>query len=394
MAVYSKSTSLNKERTPQFFKLSGNMRLLPVAIALLVIWTVFQIMNPSFLSARNLTLLSVQIVNTSVMAIALFLVLLHGELDLSCATSSLVCASLCALLYTVRGVPFALCVLACIGCGALIGLVQGWLVTAFRAPAFIITMGTKMALNALLLMLLKNHMQISLIGTPMVSLTTIYVPQWVSWLCLTVAVLVVTTLEYSSYRRAQNYALNVSFAKKVVLPSAAILLLGSAALGIMSRYKGLSLSVLLLLLLTALIYYMLTQTRFGIHLYALGGNPEAVRRAGINVKTTKIAAFVLSGVIVALAGLVSASRVQSVAVSGIDENIMMNALAACVLGGASLSGGKGNVWGILLGALVMGSLTNGLYLIGAETAVRLAIQGAILVAAVVMDSTITKKLYQ
>lgn len=390
---FKKESKIKREtRQTILTALNGPFRMLPVVFALIIIWTVFTFMNPSFLSPRNLTLLSVQIVNTSVMAIALFLVLLHGELDLSCATSSIVCASLCALLYTVYHCSFIISLLACVGCGALIGLIQGWLVTTFKAPAFIISMGTKMVLNALLLVLLKQHMQISLIGTPMVGLTTLYVPQWVSYMCLIIGALVILMLQYASYKSAKNHALDISLVKIVIFPSAIVLVAGVVILEVMRQYKGLSLSVLLLILMMSVIYFLLSQTRFGVHLYALGGNPEAVRRAGIDVKKTKIAAFVLSGAIVALAGLVSASRVQSVSISGIDENIMMNALAACVLGGASLAGGKGNIWGILLGALVMGSLTNGLYLIGAETAMRLAIQGTILVAAIILDSFIAKTL--
>ena len=176
--------------------------------------------------------------------------------------------------------------------------------------------------------------------------------------------------------------------KNVVIPIAGIAVAGAVVLGVMHAYRGLNLSVLLLLALLALFSFILLETKFGVHLYALGGNAEAVRRAGISVKKTKWAIFVISGALFAFAGLIAASRVQSVSVSSIDDDIMMNSIAACVLGGASLTGGKGNVWGVLLGSLVMGSLSNGMYLIGAETSLRLIVQGLILAAAVVLDCII------
>lgn len=384
--VLSSTTEMKPNKKLRVIELlNGPLRMLPVTFALIVIWVIFTIINPAFLSPRNLTTLSVQIVNMGVMSIGLFLVLLHGELDLSCAAASAVSASIGALLCIIMELPFLVGFLACILTGAAVGAVQGWVVTQFGAPAFIITLGSQMGLEGLLLIILREHNQISLISSPLAVFTTTYLPVWLSYLLLAVGVAVLFILSYQSYKQAVKKNLPVRLLNKVALPVAAVLVGGVIVLEVMRRYKGLNLSVLLLIALLAAFSYILTQTRFGVHLYALGSNPEAVRRAGISVKNTKWAAFVISGAVFAFAGLIAASRVQSVSIASIDDSIMMNSIAACVLGGASLTGGKGNIWGVLLGSLVMGSLTNGMYLIGAETSTRLAIQGLILVAAVVLD---------
>ena len=387
--VLSRTTEIKPNRKLRVMEaLNGPLRLLPVCVALVVIWVIFTILNPAFLSPRNLTTLSVQIVNMGVMAIGLFMVLLHGELDLSCAASSAVSSSIAALLCVIYEMPFIVGFLSCIVFGALVGTIQGWIVTQFKAPAFIITMGSQMALEGLLLLLLKDYNQISLVNHSLTVFTTVYLPNWLSFLVLFLGVGFLFFLSLQSYSQAKKNNLPVKLANKVIIPVAAVLVSGVIVLMVMKEYKGLNLSVLLLIAMLAVFSYILTQTRFGVHLYALGGNPEAVRRAGISVKNTKWAAFIISGAVFGFAGAIAASRVQSVSVSSVDDSIMMNAIAACVLGGASLSGGKGNVWGVLLGSLVMGSLTNGMYLIGAETSTRMVIQGLILVAAVVMDAFI------
>ena len=387
--VLSRTTEIKPSRKLRILELlNGPLRMLPVIFALIVIWVIFTILNTAFLSPRNLTTLSVQIVNMGVMSIGLFLVLLHGELDLSCAATSAVSASVGAMLCIIMEMPFLVGFLACILTGVLVGTVQGWIVTTFGAPAFIITLGSQMGLEGLLLIILHEHNQISLMNSPLAVFTTTYLPNWLSYVLLACGVVILFVLLYQSYTQAVKNHLPVKLLNKVLIPTGVVLVGGAIVLEIMRRYKGLNLSVLLLIILLAIFSYILTQTRFGVHLYALGSNPEAVRRAGISVKNTKWAAFIISGAVFAFAGLIAASRVQSVSISSIDDSIMMNSIAACVLGGASLTGGKGNVWGVLLGSLVMGSLTNGMYLIGAETSTRLIIQGLILVAAVGLDAFI------
>ena len=173
--VLSRTTDIQPNKKLRVMEaLNGPLRMLPVIFALVVIWVIFTILNPAFVSPRNLTTLSVQIVNMGIMAIGLFLVLLHGELDLSCAASSAVSATIAAIFCINKGLPFIVGFAACIAFGALIGAVQGWIVTQFGAPAFIITMGGQMALEGLLLLLLSESTQISLVNHSLTVFTTIY----------------------------------------------------------------------------------------------------------------------------------------------------------------------------------------------------------------------------
>lgn len=284
--VLSRTTEIKPRKKLRIMELlNGPLRMLPVIFALIVIWIIFTILNPAFLSARNLTTLSVQIVNMGVMSIGLFLVLLHGELDLSCAAASAVSASVGAMLCIVMELPFIVGFLACILTGILVGTIQGWIVTKFGAPAFIITLGSQMGLEGLLLVILREHNQISLMNSTMAVFTTTYLPMPLSYALLAVGVAALFVLSYQSYTQAVKNNLPVKLQNKVILPTVSVLVGGIVVLEIMRRYKGLNLSVLLLLVLLAAFSYMLTQTRFGVHLYALGSNPEAVRRAGISVKT-------------------------------------------------------------------------------------------------------------
>lgn len=387
--VLKRTTELNLSSKQKLMDaLAGPLRMVPVILALVAIWLIFTILDTSFMSPRNLTVLSIQIVNMGVMSIGLFLVLLLGELDLSCAASSAVCSAIAATVCIIHGAPFIVGLIACIATGVLVGAVQGWFVTFFKAPAFIITLGSQMILEGALLIILKDNNQISIMNSGLGSFTNTYLPEWLSIVIFALAVIVVFFMKLGVHRQALKNNLRSNIVKNVYAPTLVIFAIGVAVLAVMHFYRGLNLSVVILLGLLAIFSYMLTQTKFGVHLYALGGNQEAVRRAGINVQTTKWAVFIIASAVFAFAGLIAASRVQSVSVSSIDDDIMMNSIAACVLGGASLTGGKGNIWGILLGSLVMGSLTNGMYLIGAETSLRLALQGIILIAAIILDAVI------
>lgn len=368
--------------------LSGKFKMLPVIVALMLIWTIFALIQPAFLSARNLTNLSIQIVNTAIAATGLFLLLLIGEIDLSVAATGAVCGTVTAIFSVQLGMPLMVCILAGMLSGALIGVMKGWIVTTFQAPAFIVTLGFQMALNGVLLMLLPVEMLISLVGRNISLLTTAFVPNWASYLLVVALTAILLFLCWQTYGQNIKYGIAANFARNVLYPAALVALVGAAMVFGLGLYKGVNVAMIILVLLLLTLYYMCTQTRFGVHLYALGGNTEAVRRAGVNVKRTKMMIFIISGAVAGLSGIIASSRVQGVSSVSIDQDLQMTAVAAAVLGGASLRGGQGNVMGILLGALVMGSITNGLYLVGAPTELRYLIQGLILVLAIILDSSV------
>jgi len=370
--------------------LSTKLRLLPVGIALIIICVVFALLHPAFLSARNLTNLSVQIVNTAIVAMGLFFVLILGEIDLSVSALGAVCATISAICSVTYGMALIPSLLIGVAAGVVAGFIQGWVVTTFAAPAFIVTLGGQLAFKGLLLLILPKEKLISLVGQDISLLTTTYVPEVFSYAFVIIGALLVFLLTYSTYRNSIKYNIKTSFSRKALMPTIAVALVGIAVVFFLSLYKGINIALLMLIVIMAVSFYICSQTQFGVHLFAIGGNPEAVRRAGINVNKVKLLAFMLSSAIVAFGGIIAASRVQGVSAASGDPDAMMNAIAAAVLGGASLMGGRGSVWGILLGSLVIGSINNGMFLVGADTSIRLLIQGVILVLAIILDSVIVK----
>lgn len=370
---------------------SGRWRMVPVLIVLCVIWGYFAYQNPVFLSSRNITNLSVQIVVTAILALGLLFVLLIGELDLSVAVSSAVSATVAADFAVNNNLDIFACFGVAIVVGAAIGFVQGLIVDIFRAPAFIVTLGFSLALQGVLLDLLPETNMISLVGLPLGKFSTIYLPAAVGYGLLAIGIVVFGLLSLLNHQAKRAQSINSHFVQRVILPMSLIALLGAVVITIMNSYRGVPLTVALLFVLLAVMTYVTTQTRFGLYLYAIGANREAARRAGIPVNVIRIVAFTLTGALAALAGMIAASRVMAVSTDSADNTLVLEAIAAAVIGGASLFGGRGSVWAALIGALVMGSITNGMLLISASTQTRLEVQGAILVLAVVLDAAITRR---
>ncbi|MBN9552793.1 MAG: inner-membrane translocator [Alphaproteobacteria bacterium] len=370
---------------------SGRWRMVPVLLVLCLIWAYFGFQNPVFLSSRNITNLSIQIVMTTVLALGLLFVLLIGELDLSVAVSSAVSAAVAADLAVNSGLGVVLCFLVALVVGGVIGCVQGLIVEKFRAPAFIVTLGVSLALQGVLLDLLPESNMISLVGLPLAAVSTTYLPALAGYGLLVLGLLVFGILMALSHRAKRSASLHSGFGRHVAAPLLVVAVAGFAVVGVMNSYRGVPLTVALLFVLLAALSYVTTQTRFGLYLYAIGASREAARRAGIPVGAIRVVAFTLTGVLAALAGMIAATRVMAVSTDSADSTMVLEAIAAAVIGGVSLFGGRGSVWSALVGALVMGSITNGMLLISASTQTRLEVQGAILVLAVVLDAMISRR---
>jgi D-xylose transport system permease protein len=371
--------------------LSGRWRIVPVLVVLVLIWVLFAVLNPVFISPRNISNLSLQIVVTTIIALGLLFVLLIGELDLAVAVTAAVSATVAATLVSRFGLPWPITFAAAIGTGLVIGLLQGIIVTAFRAPAFIVTLGVSLALQGVLLVILPTSGTISLISTDIAALSTTYLQAEHGWVGLAVALAAFAALRVRSLRGRARHGLPANAVSIVVLPVLAVAIAGGAMVTMMNSYRGVPLPIALLFLLLAALAYVTTQTRFGLYLFAIGANQEAARRAGIPVSRIRLAAFALAGALSALAGMLAASRVMAVSANSADTTLLLEAVAAAVIGGATLFGGRGSVWSALIGALVMGSITNGMLLINADTYLRLMVQGTILVLAVVLDASIAKR---
>jgi D-xylose transport system permease protein len=369
--------------------LGGELRVLPVIAALVVIWVVFYAANPVFLSPRNLSELSLQIVVTGVVALGVVFVLLVGEIDLSAASSSGVCAAVMATLYVNYqwSAGWAVAVAILVGMG--IGLIQV-LVVVFGAPSFVVTLGGGLILQGGLLFLLPDAGQINLAGTSIGRIADSSIASPWDWLIAALASVGYAAMRATSYRSSRRRGMRVDALRSLLLPA------GATTAGVflvtweLNRYRGIPVAVAIFLGLLALSAYATTQTRYGAHLYATGGNRNAARRTGIRIGYLVISTFVISGACAAIAGIIAASRVLGVSSYSGSGSLMLEAIAAAVIGGTSLFGGRGTVWAAVLGALIIGSISNGMDILGLQPQVKLVTEGSILVAAVALDSVIAR----
>jgi D-xylose transport system permease protein len=287
-----------------------------------------------------------------------------------------------------------LAIAAAIASGALIGAVTGWWVTKFRVPSFVVTLGMGLSLNGLQLFLLPTSGSINLLGTGVEIISGEFVTGVWSWVLLVVAVTLVGGLNLSRYARYRKAGVESSILRVFVGPTAGSLVLGAALIGALNGSQGVPVPVVIFGALLGIASYVLTETRFGLHVYATGGNVEAARRAGINVGRVKIAAFSIAGALSAIAGVIAASRILGVSVSsggGIGGGaLLLYAIAATVIGGVSLFGGRGRASSALLGALVMGVVQNGLNLMGVSSDVQWMVTGLLLIFAVTVDRVVER----
>lgn len=366
--------------------LAGRYRSLPVIASLLVIWLFFQSQNPAFLSVGNLTNLSLQIVTTALLALGVVFVLIVGEIDLSGAALGAVCATVVARLAVIVGLPFWLALAIGIAAGIAIALLEG-LITVFGVPSLITTLGGMVILEGALLVVLPPEFQVNVGGTTYAQIASTTIPASIS-----VPVAVVGCLIYAVARwRSQRHKLsNRQMLLSVAIPVLSISALIILVVAVLSSGRGLPLPVALLFVILLIASYFTMQTRYGSHLYAVGGNREAAARAGIPVARMVLYSFMILGFCAALGGVIDASRLLGVSASSGTGSLMLNAIAAAVVGGASLFGGRGTVWAALLGALIIGSINNGVQLLGLSTQVQYFATGSVLILAVAIDVVVTR----
>jgi D-xylose transport system permease protein len=278
-----------------------------------------------------------------------------------------------------------------IAAGAGVGILQGGIVTRFGVPSFVVTLGSQLILLGAILQLLPGGTgQVSLFGTGIADISGTYLSDTLGWVVALAAVAVFVLLKLGAAREAHRRGLATGVLRTVAGPSIAVAAATLAVVTILNGYLGVPLPVVILFALLAVSSYVTTQTTFGLHLYAVGGNPDAARRAGIRVDRLKMIAFALAGALAALGGILAASRLLGVSASSGQGTLLLESIAAAVIGGTSLFGGKGSVWDALFGALVIGSISNGLDLIGAQTVVKYVAEGSILVLAATVDAILTR----
>ncbi len=364
----------------------GDLGSLPVVIGLIIIWTIFQSMNSNFLTALNLTNLMLQVAAVGMIAVGVFMVLLLGETDLSVGSVSGLSASVMAVLSVSHGVDPVLSIVLALLVGAGCGLVHGFFFTKFGVPAFIVTLAGLIGWQGVQLRVLGTTGTINLPDNAITDLTTKFMPAGVGWAIgiATIVIYVAAQLWETKQRVAANLRPRptIEIIMRSVVVGAAIV----AAVAILNHDRGVPLAVLIFVGFVVFFDLLTRRTKYGRHLYAVGGNAEAARRAGINVSAIRVSAFVIAGVMAAAGGIMAASRLFAVNQSSGGSDTLLNAIAAAVIGGTSLFGGRGRAYSALLGMLVIGSISNGLDLLGKSSSTKFMITGAVLLVAVTIDA--------
>lgn len=367
---------------------SGDLGMVPVIVGLIVIWVVFQTQNSRFLSSRNLVQLSLDSATIGMISIGVVLILLLGEIDLSVGSVSGVSGSILAVTLVYHDWPLVLAILGAVSAGLAIGVLYGLLYTRFGVPSFVITLAGLLAFLGLQLMILGKNGTVNLPNdSALIDFANFkFLSPAASYILAVLAGVVYFVFRARTIR--QRVAANLSGPSIRSIAVRAVILI--AALAYLAYYlnidRGIGYMPLLWVLTIVLVDLLLRKTSWGRHVFAVGGNEEAARRSGIAVNKVYLSVFALCSAFAALGGVLAAARLQSVAQTsgGADVNLM--AIAAAVIGGTSLFGGRGSTYAALFGMLVLQSITSGLNLIGVEAEIRYMVTGAVLLLAVTIDS--------
>ena len=385
----------------------GQLGSIPAMAGLVVITAVFAVVHPGFLSAYNIEALVIQAAPIIIMAMGLVFVLLLGEIDLSAGTTGGLCAAIMAVLLLRHGAPWWLGVAAALAAGVVIGLVMGWLRARIRIPSFVTTLATFLAFQGVTLILVGGQGSVILPGnSPLIGLENSFLPLWAGW-----ALLAVVTAGYAAIKINDAYGRSRAGLPRTPWPVIAVKIGTLAVLGAVFTYvmginrnlttnaffankaQGMPWVVLLLLILYVAGNFVLSRTRYGRHLYAVGGNDEAARRAGIVVSRIRISVFAICSGLAAVSGIAAASLLQSVQSNAGAGNTLLLAVGAAVIGGTSLFGGHGRMIDAVLGGLVVAVIINGMsdLIQGSNSAgYEWVVTGAVLLLAAGFDAVVRR----
>jgi D-xylose transport system permease protein len=359
---------------------------LPVLLGLVVIWVVFALQNENFLSARNFTNLILQIAAMGTMSVGVVLVLLLGEIDLSVGAVSGLSAAVMAILNVQHGTSAAASVVAAILAGASAGAFQGIWFTRFRVPSFVVTLAGLLSFQGALLWILGSTGTINVYDPSIVGLAGTFLPDWLGWAFAALGMGAIVMREILSMRRRAAAGLPPFSKRAIGARIASVWVLSPMIVAFLNGDRGVPLALVLLLGLVIGFDLFIRRTRFGRYVFAVGGNAEAARRAGIRADGIRIVVFMLSGALAACGGVLATSRLLAVNQSSGGGDVLLNAVAAAVIGGTSLFGGQGTVWSALTGALVIGSISNGMDLLARPSSVKFMVTGGALLLAVTIDA--------
>jgi len=378
---------------------SGESGALPVIIGLVVIVLIFQLKSSLFLSAGNLVNLMTQAAFIITLGMAEVFVLLLGEIDLAAGFTA-ACGAVVALFLLAKGYPWWVAILACLVATAAYGAVQGFIITRLRLPSFVVSLAGFLGLSGLLLYLISATGKIGLGGVINLNSNVINdieagsLSPAASWIVMIAIVALAGLMMFLRDRRRRVGGLvappvSITLLKIAVMAIAGVVvvLVGNTNRShTLLAVRGLPYVVLVVLGVLVVYTVLLGRTRFGRYIYAIGGNAEAARRAGVNTNRIRVAAFALCSMTAGITGIIYSSYLGSIS-SGVNggQNVL-NAVAAAVIGGTSLFGGRGKMMDAVLGGLVVGVIYNGLQLLGLTASAQLMWTALVLVAAVTVDA--------
>jgi D-xylose transport system permease protein len=379
----------------------GDLGALPAVAGIVVLAILFTILRPdTFPTPLNITNLLVQGVPIILLAMGLVFVLLLGEIDLSAGVVSGVCAAVMAVLMARHDVAWYWAVLAAIVVGTVIGFFTGVLVSVVRIPSFVVTLALFLGWQGVTLRIIGQGGTVPVRDPVVVGFTNSSMSVLWGWILAVVVILLFAALQLNRWRmqRSRNLAsqpLIVVVTRIVVIALVTLavtwVLNVNRALNPNIQLAGVPYAIPIVVVLLLILTFVLTRIRFGRHVYAVGGNAEASRRAGINVVRIRILVFALSSAMAAISGIAAASRLASVDAGAGGGNTLLYAVAAAVIGGTSLFGGRGRVRDAVLGGLVIAIIANGLGLLGVEAYLNFIITGAVLLLAASVDAVARRR---
>ncbi len=367
---------------------SGDLGSLPVVVGLAVIWTVFQSLNPVFLSSNNLVNLLFDCSTVGVISLGIVCILMVGEIDLSVGSVSGLASAIVGVLWVNADWPVAGAIVVSLVVGGAVGCVYAALFNRLGMPSFVSTLAGLLAVLGVQLYILGSSGSINLpYGSPIVDLgQTLVMPHVVAYALVLAAGGALLAAQLLTARHRRDAGLTPPSLGGIVVRAALLTLVLLAVVAYLNTDRGVPWMFGLFAALVVVMDYALKRTRWGRAMTAVGGNREAARRAGIDVRRTYLSAFVLCSLLAALGGVLSAARLASASQQAGTGDVNLNAIAAAVIGGTSLFGGRGSAYSALLGIIVIQSIASGLTLLDLSSSLRYMITGGVLAIAVIVDS--------
>ncbi|ALX50010.1 sugar ABC transporter permease [Lentibacillus amyloliquefaciens] len=361
-----------------------NAQSYALIVALILIVSIFGILTGGeFLSSRNLSNLFAQMTVIAVLAIGMTLVIVAGHIDLSVGSLAGLTGGISAILQVWFGWDTVWVVLAAIVVGALLGLWQGWWVAYRAVPAFIVTLGGMLIFRGILIGISAGQ-TVAPLHEGFRAIANSHLPYWAGYVLAVAGVILLFFSAWQSQNKRQQLGLLTDNPFKLYGKYAVYAFLILLLTYMLNRYNGIPVPLIIVMFFGGLFIFISNKTSFGRYIYAIGGNEEAAALSGINIKRNTLSVFVLMGALAGVAGVILSSRLNAASVSA-GEMYELDAIAACVIGGTSLMGGRGNIVGAVIGALIMTSIDNGMSMMNIETFWQSIVKGLILIIAVWID---------